>query len=299
MPDGFHPIALFFDDRPLPLPTVTEGLLRVPLVGGGRESVLVLIWEQLRPQPEGYARVERATLPWPSRVTVSRSLVTVLPHRNGLVIGRTRQAQTDWMDAAFDRLEMLLDRQTSLDNDPRAAAANRELIDELQSRVAARLPARTAQPSSALTARLQRWNRIVESINGLERTDTGDKLLLAARPLSYLEEQFVDHPQALRTIATAEAPRVGFWLVDHRWLAVVLALLLSLIVAPTLRQLIRLDWGEWLSVRVTISWLLLGVVWWFYLTPGFLGPLMIAVATVRAMLHRTPPVELNSTIGGD
>lgn len=299
VPDGLHPIALFFDDRPLPLPTVAEGLLRVPLVGGGRESVLVLIWEQLRPQSEGYARAERATLPWPSRVTVSRSLVTVLPHRNGLVIGRTRQAQTDWMDAAFDRLEMLLDRQASLDNDPRAAAANRELIDELQSRVAARLPAHTAQTSAALTARLERWNRVVESINGLERTGTGDKLLLAGRPLSYLEEQFVDHPQALRTIATAEAPRVGFWLVDRRWLAVVLALLLSLIVIPSLRQLIRLDWGEWLSVRVTISWLLLGLVWWFYLTPGFLGPLMIAVATVRAMLHRTPPVEQNSTIGGD
>ena len=299
VPDGFRPIALFFDDRPLPLPTVTEGLLRVPLIGGGRESVLVLIWEQLRPQSEGYARAERATLPWPSRVTVSRSLVTVLPHRNGLVIGRTQQVQTDWMDAAFDRLEMLLDRQASLDNDLRAAAANRELIDELQSRVAARLPAHTAQTSSALTARLERWNRIVESINGLDRTGTGDKLLLAARPFSYLEEQFVDHPQALRTIATAEAPQVDFWLVDRRWLAVVLALLLSLVVIPSLRQLIRLDWGEWLSVRVTISWLLLGVVWWFYLTPGFLGPLMIAVATVCAMLHRSPHVELNSTIGGD
>ena len=299
VPDGFQPIALFFDDRPLPLPTVTEGLLRVPLVGGGRESVLVLIWEQLRPQSEGYARAERETLPWPSRVTVSRSLVTVLPHRNGLVIGRTRQALIDWMEAAFDRLEMLLDRQASLDNDPRAAAANRELIDELQSRVAARLPAHTTQASSALTARLERWNRIVESINGLERVVPLDRLPLAARPLSYLEEQFVDHPQALRTIATSAAPRVSFWLVDRRWLAVVLALLLSLIVIPSLRQLIRLDWGEWLSVRATISWLLLGVIWWFYLTPGFLGPLMIAVATLRAMLHRSPPVELNSTIGGD
>ena len=299
VPEGLQPIAMFFDDRPLPLPTVTDGLLRVPLIGGGRESVLVLIWEQLHPRSEGYARAERETLPWPSRVTVTRSLVTVLPHRNGLVIGRTRQALTDWMDAAFDRLEMLLDRQASLDHDPRAAAANRELIDELQSRVAARLPAHTTQASSALTARLERWNRIVESINGLERVVPLDRLPLAARPLSYLEEQFVDHPQALRTIATAEAPRVGFWLVDRRWLAVVLALLLSLIVIPSLRRLIRLDWGEWLSVRATISWLLLGVVWWFYLTPGFLGPLIIAMATIRAMLHRVPHVELNSTIGGD
>ncbi|MBC8116112.1 MAG: hypothetical protein H7062_17125, partial [Candidatus Saccharimonas sp.] len=298
VPDGLHPVALFLDDRPLPMPAVMEGLLRVPLVGGGRESVLVLIWEQLRPQSEGYARTERASLPWPSRVTVSRSLVTVLPHRNGLVIGRTRQAQTDWMDAAFDRLEMLLDRQASLDNDPRAAAANRELIDELQLRVAARLPARTTRASAALAVRLERWNRIVEMINGLERTNTGDKRLVA-RPLSYLEEQFVDHPQALRTVATAETPRVAFWLVDRRGLAAAMALLLGLIVIPSLRKMIRLDWGEWLSARVTVSWLLLGLVWWFYLTPGFLGPLMITIATARAALHRRPEVEATSTIGED
>ena len=299
LPDGIHPVALFFDDRPLPLPAVTEGVLRVPLVGGGRESVLVLIWEQLHPSSDGYARAERLALPWPSRVTVSRSLVTVLPHRNGLVIGHTRQAQTDWMDAAFDRLEMLLDRQASLDNDPRAAAANRELIDELQRRVAARLPAHTAQASAALAVRLERWNRIVEMINGLERTSPGDRLPLAVRPLASLEEQFVDHPQALRTVATAEAPRVGFWLVDRRWLAAALALLLSLIVIPTLRKMIRLDWGEWLSARVTISWLLLGLVWWLYLTPGFLGPLMIAIASARAALHRRPEVEATSTFGED
>ena len=299
LPEGLHLIALFLDDRPLPLPAATEGLMRVPLVGGGRESVLVLIWEQLRPQSEGYARVEREWLPWPTHVTVARSLVTVLPHLNGLIISRTELGQIDWMDAAFDRLEMLLDRQASLDNDPRAAAANRELIDELQTRVAARLPARTAQASSVLAEQLERWNRIVEAINGLEKVIPGDIPSLTTRPLSYLEEQFVDHPQALRTIATAEAPRVGFWLVDRRWLAVVVALMISLIAIPLLRQLIRLDWGEWLSARATISWLLLGVIWWFYLTPGFLGPLMIAIATVRAMLHRTPQPEPYSTVGED
>ncbi len=299
VPDGLQPIALFLDDRPLPLPVAAEGLLRVPLVGGGRESVLVLIWEQRRPQSGGVAHTERASLPWPSRVTVSRSLVTVLPYRDGLLIGSSRLARTDWMDAAFDRLEMLLDRQVSLDNDPRAAAGNRELMNELQTRVAARLPTRTAQPSAALAVRLERWNRIVERINGLERPGVGDRLPPAARPLSYLEEQFVDHPQALRTVATMESPRADFWLVDRRWLAAAMALLLSLIAIPSLRRMIRLDWGEWLSARATISWLLLGVVWWVYLTPGFLGPLMIAIAIARAASRRPPDVESTSTVGAD
>ena len=286
LPAGLQPISLFLDDRPLALPSGTTGPLRVPLVGGGRESILALVWEQSLPPSSGNARSDWAVLPWPTQVKVARSLVTVLPHRNGLLIGRGDLPQTDWMDAAFDRLEMLLDRQRSLVNDPRAVAANRELTDELQARVAARLPSRTAQASAALTARLERWRGIVETINDLERPATIDKQPLNDRPLRHLEEQFVDHPDALRTVATAEAPRVGFWLIDRRWLALLLGLLLSLIAIPSLRYLIRLERGEWLSTRVTISWLLLGVVWWFYLTPGFLGPLVIAMAAIRtAVVH--------------
>jgi hypothetical protein len=202
------------------------------------------------------------------------------------------------MDAVFDRLEMLLDRQASLDNDPRAAAANRVLIDELQLRVAARLPGRTTQPSSAaVTVRLKRWNRIVEMINGLGRVPAGDRQPAAARPLALVEEQFVDHPEALRTIVTTDTPRVPFWLIDRRWLSAALALLLCLLAIPLLRNTIRLDWGEWLSARATISWLLLGLVWWLSLTPGFLGPLMIAITAIRAALHRHPAAEQASTIG--
>ena len=78
-----------------------------------------------------------------------------------------------------------------------------------------------------------------------------------------------------------------------------MALLLGLLVIPSLRKMIRLDWGEWLSARVTVSWLMLGVVWWLYLTPGFLGPLMIAIALARAALHRRPEVEATSAFGED
>ncbi len=291
LPVGLQPIALLLDDRPLALPSVTTGTLRVPLVGGGRESILVVIWEQSFAQPQRNAHSEQVLLPWPTHVKVAHSLVTVLPHRNGLVVGQTKLPQTDWMDAAFDRLEILLDRQASLINDPRAVAANRELIDELQSRVATRLPSRTVQASAALTARLERWRGIVETINGLERSTAIDKQPFADRPLRHLEEQFVDHPDALRIVATVESPRVGFWLIDRRWLALLLGLLLSLITIPTLRHLIRLEWGEWLSTRVTISWLLLGLVWWFTLTPGFLGPLVIAMAAIRAAVVHTPRLQ--------
>lgn len=297
IPEGFQPVALFLDGRPLALPNAVEGQWHVPLIGGGRESMLVMMWQQRQPDIRGFVMAEREPLPWPTRIKVARSLVAVVPPRTGWLVNRSGQPRLDWMDAAFDRIEMLLERQTSLDGDPRAAAANRELIDELQSRVSMRLPTLTARPSASLTVRLERWNRLVDAINNLDPPTRPETRASDEQPLSHLDEQFLDHPQALRAIATSESPAIGFWLLDRNWLATVAALLLGLVVIPVLRYLIRLEWGEWLNARVTVSWLLLGLFWWLYLTPGVLGPAMIAIAVFRAALHRKPRPESHSTPG--
>jgi hypothetical protein len=63
-------------------------------------------------------------------------------------------------------------------------------------------------------------------------------------------------------------------------------LLLCLLAIPIFRRFIRLDWGEWLNARTTVAWFLLGMVWWLWLTPGPVGPLIIAVALIRAFVHR-------------
>ena len=63
-------------------------------------------------------------------------------------------------------------------------------------------------------------------------------------------------------------------------------LLLCLVAIPLFRRFIRLDWGEWLDKRTTIAWLMLGLVWWLWLTPGPVGPLIMSIALLRAAMSK-------------
>jgi len=286
VPEGLKPVAVFLDERPLALPIPVEGKLQIPLIGGGRESLLTLTWEQPLPVATGLARVQHEELPIAVNIDVVRTLVTVIPFRDGLSISRDGTRKLDWMDAALDRLEMLLARQESLGNDPRAAAANRRLIFELQAQITARLPRGLSQPSQKLPQHLQRWNRIVSELNRLEPQGTPRLSTTGEARIQPVEEPLLDLPQALRVALPEDHHSVNFWVLDRRWLNAVGALLLTLLAIPVFRRFIRLDWGEWLSARTTLAWLLLGSIWWLWLTPGPVGPLIITIAIVRAGLHR-------------
>jgi hypothetical protein len=285
IPTGLHPVAIFLDDRPLPLPALADGKLLIPLLGGARESILVLTWQQYQRQFESMARIEHEKLPHPINIDVEKTLVTVIPYRESFTFSRDGSARLEWMDTGLDRLEMLLARQESLGNDPRAAAANRRLIFDLQNQITARLPRGLARPTKQLTAHLERWNRIVTKLNQLEPTASQIPAATESRGRQ-VDEPLFDLPNSLRVAPAAADHSVSFWLLDRRWVNLVCGLVACLIAIPLFRRFIRLEWGEWLNSRTTIGWLLLGLVWWLWLTPGPLGPLIILIAALRTVLHR-------------
>ncbi len=286
VPDGFQAIAVFLDERPLSLPTPFENHLQIPLVGGARESVLVINWEQRLSPASGLARIQNEELPRPLHIDVTTTLVTVIPYRDAAMIPRKGEKRLDWMDAALDRLEMLLARQESLGNDPRAAAANRRLILDLQSQFTARLPIGISSPTAKIAMHLTRWNRIVAMLNQMEPSTTPRNPTIVEPGLLQVEELFVDLPQALRVSLTADNHAVNFWLLDRRWINAVGALILSLIAIPLFRRFIRLDWGEWLNRHTTLAWLMMGLIWWLWLTPGPVGPLIMVIAILRSGIQR-------------
>ncbi len=286
VPNGFEIVAVFLDERPLPLPVPVEGKLLIPLAGGGRESLLVLNWQQPTPQSTGLARIQNETLPRAIHIDVAKTLVTVIPFRDGMTISRDGARKLDWMDAALDRLEMLLGRQESLGSDPRAAAANRRLIFDLQTQITARLPKGLSKSDVTMPTLLERWNRMVPTLNQLEPpAQSSTPTSLEARGMQ-LNEQFVDLPHSLRVAVSLENPSVNFWMLDSRWVNGVGACLICLVAIPLFRRLIRLEWGEWLNTRTNFAWLLLGLVWWLWLTPGPVGPAIIAVAVFRSLVYR-------------
>ena len=286
VPDGFQMVATFLDERPLPLPVPVDGKLLIPLAGGGRESLLVLNWEQPTPQSTGLARIQNETLPKAVHIDVTKTLVTVIPFRDGMTIIRDGSRDLDWMDAALDRLEMLLGRQESLGSDPRAAAANRRLIFDLQLQITARLPKGLARSDATMLALLDRWNRMVPTLNQLEPSSLTGSITSPEQRGMQLNDQFVDLPHAMRVAVSLDNPSVNFWMLDRRWVNGVGACLLCLVAIPLFRRLIRLEWGEWLSARTSIAWLLLGLVWWLWLTPGPVGPAIVSAAIVRMLIYR-------------
>jgi hypothetical protein len=285
VPAGFHLVSLFLDEHPLAMPVPSDGSLRIPLVGVARESILVMTWEQMQSQSQGPMQIQNDQLPWPSNIEVTRALLTCVPNRQELAVVRDGQLKLDWIDAALDRLEMLLTRQDSLGNDPRAATGNRALIDDLQKQITTHLSKGIAKPSAAVIAQLERWNRAVDAINHLDPLPS--PLTRPGRGLRsvQVEEPFVDLP-AVRVAVSSDDHSVSFWLFDRRWLDAISALVITLIAIPLFRRLIRLEWGEWLNAHTTVAWLILGLVWWMWLTPGILGPLIITVTICRSITQR-------------
>ena len=190
------------------------------------------------------------------------------------------------MDAALDRLEMLLMRQESLGSDPRAAAANRQLIFDLQTRITVRLPRGLAGPNAATRLVLSRWNRLVATMNLLESPSQSRTPATMEPRVRQIDDPFIDLPYALRLAIADDSPSVSIWTFDRRAVNGLGACLLCLGAIPVFRRLIRLEWGVWLKTRATIAWLLLGLVWWLCLTPGPVGPVIIAAAIIHSLVYR-------------
>jgi hypothetical protein len=282
VPRDFQLVSLFLDDRPLAMPKATDGQLRIPLVGVARESILVMTWEEREPQTLGVARIQTELLPTPSGVDVERTILSFVPDREDVAVLRDGQKKLDWIEAALDRMEMLLARQESLGNDPRAAASNLALIDELQAKIIDRLAKGIGKPGPHATALLDRWNRIVAALN---RQDPPQEAIpINGRDRVQVEEPYVDLPAAQRVAVSRSDHSAGFWLFDRRWIDAVCAVAISLIAIPSFRRLIRLEWGHWLNTHTTIAWMLLGLIWWLLLTPGIVGPIIITIAIWRAIM---------------
>jgi hypothetical protein len=151
------------------------------------------------------------------------------------------------------------------------------LLDQLQARLAARLPVEVRNPTEDVVRRLQRWTQIIDVINQLEPVPEAPPVSWHAR---LLEGPVTDSAAAIRGTADGDA-QVRLWQFDRRILQIGVAVLLAVILVPLLRQTIRTEWSRWLHRHTAISWTLLAVVWWLFLTPSALGPVLFVFGLVR------------------
>ena len=296
IPQSLRLRGLFLNGRPLAVPLTTQGQIPISFAGEGQESVLLLIWEQLEPQFSLISRVERDLLPWPTQVKVLHSTVTVLPDKSCLVLGLGGPDQTRGMDAAFDRIQILLEHHKLFPVDTQGTETNRTQMDEIRTRLIERLPRQISRSTTISAAQHPPANPIVTPLNGLQRPDPDENPVVNVSPLSLMTNHFVDPPDAWRATITVEEPWISFWLLDRQCLVLAIGLLLSLTASLLLRGLIRLSCLQRLGLRRDLAWLLLGTIWWLVLKASVFGFATVVIVAIHATIQRLRtnfPSDLN------
>ena len=74
---------------------------------------------------------------------------------------------------------------------------------------------------------------------------------------------------------------VNYLALDRQLIRAMIALVAVGLLVPLALMLFRLELGDKLARWDPLSWAALGMVWWLFLTPWFVGPVLLAIACVR------------------
>ena len=278
LPSGLNVTALFLDDYPLPLASPTERRLKIPMTDAGTESILTIAWSA-DPGNASFGRPVSSQLLWPREIRVERNLMTIVPDIPTSLWCRSGLAENSQFDQSLDRLEALLDRHQALGSETRGALSNRWWLHQLQTRLLALVPHEIEHRTKQSDARLQRRAQIVETLDQLEPVPDAPSISWHARLLEEPTTYFVGTVRG----SGDRKGTIRLWRFDRRWSFGGCSAVLALILIPLLRQIIRVEWSEWLHGHVAVSWLMLATFWWLFLTPSALGTILLIVALFRAL----------------
>ena len=277
--------SIFLDDRALPLTLPSDGRLKISMSDAGNERLLTITWK-IDANSASLPRHSTEMFLWPRDIPIDKSLVTLLPEQPTYLWMQSGMHSISELDQSMDLLETLLDRHAALTAETRGSMANRWLIDRIQQRIKSELPKEFGQRHELLRRHLHRWTELVNRINQLERVPPAPAISWHTR---LLEEPVTEGENAIRgrTDQSAHIRVVRFNL--QFWKAIGSGIL-ALILVAMFRRTIRIEWSDWLHRHVAMSWLLLSIVWWVFLTPSVLGSCLMIVALVRAMTQYGPSV---------
>jgi hypothetical protein len=95
--------------------------------------------------------------------------------------------------------------------------------------------------------------------------------LISGSELAGITSVYASLPADERSISQA-------WLISRSWLTGLVTILAGLIALPLLGRVFRSNVGEWLSQHRAISYLGLGLLWWFCFEFSLVGLLMAGIA---------------------
>lgn len=274
-------------ERPLEMTTTGPGQVRLLLDGGGSTSLLLLNWS--RKLSTDWAPVEQRvfTLPVPVGLVPKQHWISLESAPSDWLVPRTGIEQRTVLDQALTRLEILL-LQRPPDPQPAWYAA---LLQWSYGQVAAALPAAAQTGDGQSAAQMERWNRLVEIINQRKiRIESPG----AASGLFWQSSETAQTGVSGEVLSITGDLRL--WQVRRQDLLWWVLLPMAALLASILLRWMRRPYAEWLEGRPSLSWLLLGLGWWLWITPSFVGLLLVAAGLWVAFRQR--PAAVAGTLVG-
>ncbi len=265
-------------ERPLELTSTGPGRVRLMLEGGSSTTLLLLNWS--RKLSTGWSPVEQrvVTLPVPAGLVPKQHWISLESARRDWLLSRSGIEQRTVLEQALTRLESLL--QIRPQEPPPAWYV--PWFQWSYGQVTTALPAATQSGNDQSPGQVERWNHLVEIIN--------QRRLRVESPAvdsGAIWQASGATPDGVCGEVQSITGDLRLWQVRRQELLLWLALPAGALLAAVLTGWLRPSYADYLDAHPALAWMLLGLVWWLWMSPSILGLLLAGKGVWTAF--RQPP----------
>ncbi|MDA0587509.1 MAG: hypothetical protein O2820_09530 [Planctomycetota bacterium] len=264
-------IAVYVNDRPQRASAPENGRLNVALPDEAGPQLIELLWQQVRTSSGLKIRRTESVLPAPRIPSVEPVPILIIPSRGTSVMS---VGTGDDQEASHLLLNSLEEWDARLPQSRGCEILTTRILEAL-----APLEESEADDATA-TDRLGQEERARSLLAVRLRFETSPSLSHQSGVASGLESVFQDRERSTTLVAVRQSSPVSLWVIDDRLDGIMTGVFVALLAFPVVWLLLRLETGDRLAVNPTMSWLMLGLIWWLCLRASPAGLLVAGVSSV-------------------
>lgn len=270
-PTDVRLIAVYVNDRPQRAGTPENGRLSVALPDGTAPQLVELLWQQVRTSSGLKIRRTESVLPALRIPSVEPVPILIIPSR-GTSIMPAEEGFSE--EASLSLLNSLEEWDARL---PQARGCEILTTRILEALAPLGDSAAGQTESSDRRGKEERARSLLES---RLRFETSPSLSNQSGVASGLESVFQNRDRSTTLIAARQSSPISLWVIDDRLDGIMTSVFVALLAFPAVWLLLRMETGDRLAVNPTLSWLILGLIWWLCLRASPAGLLVAGVSFV-------------------
>ncbi|MFH1300651.1 MAG: hypothetical protein ABIK07_06285, partial [Planctomycetota bacterium] len=281
-----------------------KGTITIPLNGGPGLMDVTLYWESYQVDHQYFLEKARLQTPRPSNFVFDRNLVKIIASdRNRTFLSKD---VTPFMYLA-DRLEAQLkiaDIQLELGAKTNVPQSTWDTVEQEFSQLESIL-SDPGNDRQGISEKLNRFETLKERVFELKKyvkpdtsTDQQAQLLVNQfqQKLGPVPIQKVRYYSSSENADPEQHPLFA-WIIPSEYLNIALACICLMILLPILNRCVQTRSADWLSMHPTIGLLVLGLIWILFLSPQYIGVVIICVSALVALrTNQTISLSSNTSV---